>query len=108
MKNRATADYLPTFFRHLSALILLSAALAGGAVAQTTSRPTDGSTPLGLSAGAPARSFALSGFDNINLYNRSLHFPLPHLPIGGGAGRGPPPPPPPPRPPGGGGPPHRG
>jgi len=37
------------------------------AEAQTTS-PTDGSTPLGLSPGAPSGSYALSGFESVNPY----------------------------------------
>jgi YD repeat-containing protein len=54
----------------------------GTAEAQTTS-PTDGSTPLGLSPGAPAGSYTLTDFDNINLYNGNLNFALPLLGVGG-------------------------
>jgi hypothetical protein len=43
----------------------------------------DGKTPSGLQPGAPAGAFALSGFDNINLYNGSINFRLPILQIGG-------------------------
>lgn len=53
--------------------------------AQTT-KPTDGATPLALQAGAPAGSYSLSGFDNVNLYNGSLSFALPLLSIGGRGG----------------------
>ena len=45
--------------------------------------PTDGSTPLALTPGAPAGSFPLSGFDTVNLYNGNLSFRLPLLTIGG-------------------------
>jgi RHS repeat-associated protein len=45
--------------------------------------PFTGSTPLGLEPGAPAGSFPLSGFDQVNLFNGSLHFNLPLLKIGG-------------------------
>ena len=55
------------------------------AVAQTT-KPTDGATPLGLQAGAPAGAYSLSGFDNVNLYNGNLSFVLPLLSIGGRGG----------------------
>src|SRR6185503_21162263 len=55
------------------------------AVAQTT-KPTDGATPLGLQAGAPAGAYSLSGFDNVNLYNGNLSFALPLLSIGGRGG----------------------
>jgi hypothetical protein len=47
---------------------------------------TDGSTPLGLQPGAPAGSYALSGFDNVNLYNGSLNFQLSLLAISGRGG----------------------
>ncbi|MDQ2856810.1 MAG: hypothetical protein M3R68_10810, partial [Acidobacteriota bacterium] len=60
---------------------LLIAAVAGWARAQTSI--TDGSTPLGLSPGAPAGSYALSGFESINAYNGNLSFRLPLLRIGG-------------------------
>ncbi len=50
-----------------------------------TSSATDGSTPLGLQPGAPSGSYALSGFDNVNLYNGNLSFQLSLL---GLAGRG--------------------
>jgi hypothetical protein len=43
------------------------------------------STPSGLKPGAPAGSYSLSGFDNINLYNGNLNF---HLPLKGIGGRG--------------------
>src|SRR6266540_1089473 len=44
---------------------------------------TDGSTPPYLTPGAPAGSYPLSGFDNINLFNGTLNFSLPLLKIGG-------------------------
>jgi hypothetical protein len=46
---------------------------------------TDGATPLGLSPGMPAGSYALSDFDAVNLYNGNLGFRLPLLSV---AGRG--------------------
>ncbi|MGH9754155.1 MAG: hypothetical protein ACREA2_15360, partial [Blastocatellia bacterium] len=65
----------------ISLLLLLS---LSGAQAQTS--PTDGTTPLALTPGAPAGSYALSGFDNVNLYNGHLNFSLPLLSIGGRGG----------------------
>src|SRR5258708_17176506 len=56
--------------------------LIGGANAQTRSI-TDSSTPLALAPGAPAGSYALSGFDNINPYNGNLNFRLPLMGVGG-------------------------
>ena len=55
--------------------------------AQTISL-TDGATPLGITTGAPAGSYALSGLDNINLFNGSINFSIPLLQVGvrGGAG----------------------
>lgn len=50
--------------------------------------PTDGSTPLGLTPGMPAGSYALSDFDSVNLYNGNLGFRLPLLGIGGRGGAG--------------------
>src|SRR6266436_2343156 len=47
---------------------------------------TDGMTPSGLSPGAAAGSYGLSGFDNVNLYNGNLNFSMPLLGIGGRGG----------------------
>ncbi len=44
---------------------------------------TDGSTPLALTPGAPAGTFALSGFDTVNLFNGNLNFRLPLLNVSG-------------------------
>ena len=56
--------------------------LASAAFAQTTSI-TDGKTPTGLTPGAPAGSYPLGDFDNINLFNGNLNFRIPLLKIGG-------------------------
>ena len=58
------------------------------AVAARADSVTDGGTPLGLQPGAPAGSYSLSGFDNINPYNGSLNFALPLMSIGGRGGAG--------------------
>jgi RHS repeat-associated protein len=55
---------------------------AGEAGAQAKS-PTDGFTPLAMTPGAPSGSFALSGFENANLFNGNLSFHLPLLHVGG-------------------------
>ncbi len=55
-------------------------------VAGQTTSATDGSTPLGLQPGAPAGSYALSGFDNVNLYNGNLSFQLSLLAVSGRGG----------------------
>ena len=73
-----------TLIQRSSGIALLLLLLLSGAQAQTS--PTDGTTPLALSPGAPAGSYALSGFDNVNLYNGHLNFNLPLLQIGGRGG----------------------
>jgi RHS repeat-associated protein len=73
--------------RRLIAIALLLFSIAVSAGAQTTNTyTTDNRTPLGISPGSPAGSFALSGFDNINSYNGNLNFRLPLLQIGGRGG----------------------
>src|SRR5947207_1015888 len=52
-------------------------------VSGQTKSDYDGTTPSGLTQGAPAGSYALSDFDNINLYNGTINFHLPLLKIGG-------------------------
>lgn len=60
----------------LTLLLLVSAA-------QGQAKATDGTTPSGVAPGAPAGSYALSGFENVNLFNGNLNFSLPLLKIGG-------------------------
>ncbi len=63
---------------------LLILVLAVVAAAQTTSTTgSDRITPIGLQAGAPAGSYSLSDFENINLYNGNLSFRLPLVHLGG-------------------------
>src|SRR5262249_38007796 len=73
---------LVSWICHTLSLVLLLRAVMTSARAQG-SYATDGSTALGLTAGAPAGSYALSGFDNINFYNGGLNFHLPLLQVGG-------------------------
>jgi RHS repeat-associated protein len=73
----------PHLFEHLPATMLLVLALAFNCAAQSA---TDGSTPVGLTPGAPAGSYPLSGFDTINLFNGNLNFSLPLLHIAGRGG----------------------
>lgn len=54
--------------------------LTGTAKAQSV---TDGATPSGIAPGSPSGSYALSGFDNINLYNGNLDVRLKVLNVGG-------------------------
>jgi hypothetical protein len=50
--------------------------------------PTDNGTPLGLAPGSPEGTYALSGFENVNLYSGGLSFSLPLLQIGGRGSEG--------------------
>jgi RHS repeat-associated protein len=75
-----------SLFHHLSLSILACAlVLILGNIAHAQ-RITDGSTPLGVSPGAPTGSYALSDFDSVNLYNGSLNFRLPLVKIAGRGG----------------------
>lgn len=65
------------FFTFSAVLLVLCQSIAG----QT--KPTDGGTPLGLQAGAPAGSYSLGSGDNVNLYNGTLNYSLPLLRVGG-------------------------
>lgn len=56
------------------------------ASAQTFTSVTDGSTPSALTPGAPAGSYALSGFENVNLFNGNVNFALPLVHVGGRGG----------------------
>lgn len=60
-------------------LALMSFSLVARAQVSTTS----GKTPAGVAAGAPAGSYNLTGFENVNLYSGNLNFSLPLLKIGG-------------------------
>ena len=76
-------SYLPTRTgRNLLCAALLLLLLAGRAAAQDLS----GTTPIGVAPGAPAGSYALSGFDNVNLFNGNLNFTLPLVQVGGRGG----------------------
>jgi RHS repeat-associated protein len=72
-------------FRFLGISILLCL-LSSAASAQTSN--TDGTTPAGLSPGAPAGSHSLTGFENVNPYNGNLNVSLPLLPVRGRGGAG--------------------
>jgi YD repeat-containing protein len=68
-------------------MLLLCLLCAGAAYSQTTPPPNktalSGWTPIAQQPGAPAGSYALSGFDNINLFNGHLNFRLPLMKVGG-------------------------
>ena len=74
----------PATLGHFGRATLALLLLAAGAAAQTTNA-TDGTTPPGIAPGAPAGSYGLTGFENVNLYNGNLNF---HLPLVRAGGRG--------------------
>jgi len=74
--------FIPLFI----AALIISFATAASVSAQTS--PNDGTTPTGMTPGAPAGSYPLSGFENVNLYNGNLNFQLPLLSVGGRGGAG--------------------
>jgi hypothetical protein len=84
--KRFTDDLL---LRHLFAvglLVFIALFCLTSAQAQTsypTTSTTDSTTPSGLAPGSPAGSYALNGFETINLYNGDLNFHLPLVHIGG-------------------------
>ena len=70
------------FFSQLLSLVLgasFIAVTAGSAFAQ------NGSTPLALTPGVPAGSYAISDIDTVNLFNGRVNV---HIPLGGESGRG--------------------
>jgi RHS repeat-associated protein len=70
----------------LRTILLLIAGLSISVVVAAQTRSTtasDSTTPAGLAAGASAGSYALSGLENINIYNGNLNFHLPLVHVGG-------------------------
>jgi RHS repeat-associated protein len=89
--NNLARKALPVIARKLSltcrafmlALLLMLTLQASVSYGQQSSSPLDGKTPSGLAPGSPAGSYALSGFDQVNLFNGSLSFRLPLMKVGG-------------------------
>lgn len=63
----------------LGLFCLFSLLLTGTATTQTTMPLTQ----PGNASGSPAGSYALSGFENVNIFNGKLNFHLPLLEVGG-------------------------
>jgi RHS repeat-associated protein len=75
-----------TWSRSLLYPVFLISVLCGipaGVRAQGPTTTTEGTTPLGTSPGSPAGSYALSGFDNVNIYNGGVNLSIPLVHIGG-------------------------
>ena len=77
-KGSTLTAAINTFLFALTSLLLINSAHA-----QTFTSVTDGSTPSALTPGSPAGSYALSGFESVNLYNGNLNFALPLVHVGG-------------------------
>jgi YD repeat-containing protein len=71
------------FIRRAFTIVPLLLTMLTVTVAQDRRSVTDGSTPLGLTPGSPVGSYALSGFDNVNLFNGNLNYAQPLLTVGG-------------------------
>lgn len=65
------------------ASFMLLCLLAAAAQAQGVSGGGRNTTPPGLAPGAPAGSYALSGFESVNLYSGNVNLTLPLLKVGG-------------------------
>jgi hypothetical protein len=78
----------PTFGILLARRLLLASIIAVLSVVSANAQvsATDSSTSAGLAPGAPAGSYQLGGFDNINFFNGNLNFNLPLLKVGGRGG----------------------
>ena len=84
-----TMDRVAGTVRSVCCATVLLVLFSSGASGQTVTRSgTDQMTPANLAAGSPAGSYALSGFDNVSLFNGNLNFRLPLLGIGGRGGAG--------------------
>jgi YD repeat-containing protein len=67
----------------LGLVFLVCLMLSAGAAQDLNAGPADKQTPLGLAPGKPSGSYALSGFESVNLYNGNLNFILPLAHISG-------------------------
>jgi hypothetical protein len=75
----------PFYHSRTISSIIFTCALLLSAFASVVAQQqaTDGATPLGLSPGAPAGSYPLSDFEDVNLFNGALNFSLPLIKIAG-------------------------
>lgn len=69
-------------------LLVFALGLTFFAAVTSAQQATDGATPLGLSSGSPAGSYAVSDFESVNLYNGTLSFQMPLLKVAGRGGAG--------------------
>jgi hypothetical protein len=81
----ATRSFLLFSFAWLFLVLVLAVSVWGQSATNPIPKPAsfDGTTPPSLAPGSAAGSYALSGFDSVNLYSRQLSFALPLMKIGG-------------------------
>jgi RHS repeat-associated protein len=72
--------------RVVNSIIALMCLMVGFSTSVQAQGSTDGTTPLGLTAGAPSGTYPLSDFDVVNLYNGTLNLRLPIYQIAGRGG----------------------
>ena len=74
-----------TILNRIFAVLAFAVICISAAQAQQPANPnaTAGWTPMAQQPGAPAGSYPLSGFDNVNLFNGNLNFRIPLLHVGG-------------------------
>src|SRR5262245_16381494 len=70
--------------RCFALVVCLTLSMSGAALGQSTltAGSWDGRTPPALTPGAPAGSYPLSGFDNVNLFNGKASVAIPLMEIG--------------------------
>lgn len=90
MRRRNPSAFQPSVLRGVFARAVASTCAAltllcvfAAAAAAQVSQGSRNTTPPGLAPGAPVGAYALSGFENINLYSGNLNFTLPLLKVGG-------------------------
>ena len=76
MKNALRPFFLLLF-------VLLTFATTASLAQNIDKFSTDGTTAPALEPGTAAGSYALSGFDNVNLFNGNMNFAMPLLKMGG-------------------------
>jgi hypothetical protein len=81
--KRRKRHHLRTFIPVGILIMVLFATALGQSTPPANTTATAGWTPLALQPGAPAGSYPLGDFDNINLFNGHLNFRLPLMRVGG-------------------------
>jgi RHS repeat-associated protein len=86
MTKRITSRADSSSFRLINSMIAIMLFMVCASTSVKAQGSTDGTTPLGLTAGSPTGTYPLSDFDVVNLYNGTLNFRLPIYRIAGRGG----------------------